>query len=894
MPGARSALVLGLVLALPAHAAERATWCYPSGLKVGLEVRPGSPVVGLATVVSGGSGAEGPDEVGAAHLAEHLWFRSPRLDHPHFDALVHAVGGEANAVTSWDETAFLTVAPRSAVSALIAVEAERLAQPWVDLDPAVFETEQRVVRNELALRYEGREPALQVLARQLLPADHPYARPVSGRPEQVATLDAATVQAWTRRTTTPANTSILVLADLEPATLLRLVHSAFDPALLASPTDPDARAPVPCEPHPTAPATDVPEPAAEAWAQVEAGVGQRLSGIAWTLPSDAGPEARAAAAMMQGEINRYTRLRVQCEAHPLVRLTLLTCLVPDPQGRGQALWKRPFLLTDRLWLHEGDEVTDRAARSHGWFAWGQALEQEIADDAGPLHPGGRLLARARRFHRTGDPGPDSTRPTAADVARLGHTWLTDRRLRGLVLDPAPTLAAAETGFHSARGSGPVEPDPGEVTLERLRSLIYDPGFDRLRTASEGATAWVLPWEGAIRARISAVFPGGPSWNSTALRDRSLHLLAPPWQQVDAAVSRQALLQALTLDGRTADHARVLTATGPVDPVVGLLDAALPDRPAMISRAEAQTGAESLLGWRQAAATNATWVATAIRWRALAPTGPPHPWLDPRGTEAYDRIRRSQARTFLQQLLDRRRVRWVAVVPSAQADRTLEALAAVEPDAVSAQERPSTPATLPAADAEPRSVVLLAPDEPGPLAEITLECHVLPRDPVVWWVLEEALDRALHQTLRNDLGIAYDVDTTFERTAHGPVLRVDTQVPHEGAGAAVRALLDTLEQTRAPGLDAPTLDRYRLELARRTALRWQDPDAVLRLLEESVLWGGERADPGLAERLHGVTADDLAQSLSQCVDHEAITVIADGPGAAAGLERAGVVWRRWTP
>ena len=70
-------LLMGVWLSVPAMSAPSlGTACYPSGLKIGLLQRSDTPIVGISTVVSGGSSNEAPDEEGAAHLVEHLWFLS--------------------------------------------------------------------------------------------------------------------------------------------------------------------------------------------------------------------------------------------------------------------------------------------------------------------------------------------------------------------------------------------------------------------------------------------------------------------------------------------------------------------------------------------------------------------------------------------------------------------------------------------------------------------------------------------------------------------------------------------------------------------------------------------------------------------------------------------------
>ena len=118
--------------------------CYSSGLTLLVDTIKGSQTMTVTTVIEGGSSGEDDDQQGAAHLAEHLWFRSSTDGGPSVDVLLHQMGASVNGYTSWDETVYVTMAPADALRSVLALEARRLRDPLAGTE-AVFEAERSVV-----------------------------------------------------------------------------------------------------------------------------------------------------------------------------------------------------------------------------------------------------------------------------------------------------------------------------------------------------------------------------------------------------------------------------------------------------------------------------------------------------------------------------------------------------------------------------------------------------------------------------------------------------------------------------------------------------------------------------------------------------------------------------
>ena len=171
---------------------------------------------------------------GFAHLFEHMMFKRTRnMANEMFDRLTEDVGGQNNAFTAEDMTAYQSEVPSNHLERLLWAEAERLAH--LQVDQANFDSERKVVIEELRQRvladpYGRLFNALPRLAFER----HPYKRPVIG---SEADLKAATLDDVRRFHATyyrPDNALLIVVGDFDPAQLDSWVDRYFGP--LATPT----------------------------------------------------------------------------------------------------------------------------------------------------------------------------------------------------------------------------------------------------------------------------------------------------------------------------------------------------------------------------------------------------------------------------------------------------------------------------------------------------------------------------------------------------------------------------------------------------------------------------------------------------------------------------------
>ena len=166
---------------------------------------------------------------GFAHLFEHMMFkRTKYMANEMFDRLTEDVGGQNNAFTAEDMTAYQNEVPSNHLERLLWAEAERMAH--LQVDQANFDSERKVVIEELRERVladpYGR--LFNALPQQAFER-HPYQRPVIG---SEADLNAATLDDVKRFHATyyrPDNAVLVVVGDFDPPQFDAWVDRYFGP-----------------------------------------------------------------------------------------------------------------------------------------------------------------------------------------------------------------------------------------------------------------------------------------------------------------------------------------------------------------------------------------------------------------------------------------------------------------------------------------------------------------------------------------------------------------------------------------------------------------------------------------------------------------------------------------
>jgi zinc protease len=183
------------------------------------------------------NGMDAADEVqgqsGIAHFFEHLMFQgTDDLAAGAFSATVEAQGGNDNAFTSFDYTAYYQRVAADRLDLMMQMEADRMRD--LALTEEDVTTERQVILEERAQRTDSDPGALlqeQMAAAQFL--NHPYGRPIIGWRHEIETLNRDTALAFYRANYAPNNAIVIVAGDVDPAAVFELAKANYG-ALLPS------------------------------------------------------------------------------------------------------------------------------------------------------------------------------------------------------------------------------------------------------------------------------------------------------------------------------------------------------------------------------------------------------------------------------------------------------------------------------------------------------------------------------------------------------------------------------------------------------------------------------------------------------------------------------------
>jgi zinc protease len=186
-----------------------------------------------------------PGISGLAHFFEHMMFRgTKKVPGELFSQTIARNGGEDNAFTFYDYTAFFEQIASDRLELAMSLEADRLAN--LDLSDANVVTERDVVMEERRMRTDNDPQALfGEQLRAALHLSHPYGRPVVGWAEEIRHIDRVSAADFYRHHYAPNNAVLIVAGDVTPDEVRRLALKTYGevPARALSPRAENAAPP---------------------------------------------------------------------------------------------------------------------------------------------------------------------------------------------------------------------------------------------------------------------------------------------------------------------------------------------------------------------------------------------------------------------------------------------------------------------------------------------------------------------------------------------------------------------------------------------------------------------------------------------------------------------------
>lgn len=186
-----------------------------------------APVVTHMVWYRVGAADEKPGVSGIAHFLEHLMFKGTEKIAPgEFSKIVARHGGEDNAFTSQDVTAYFQRVAKENLPMVMEMEADRMANLQL-LEKDVL-TERDVIKEERRSRIENSPSSL--LQEQIsadLYQNHPYGIPVIGWMHEIATLSRQNAIDFYQQYYAPNNAILIVAGDVTPEAVRELAEKTY-------------------------------------------------------------------------------------------------------------------------------------------------------------------------------------------------------------------------------------------------------------------------------------------------------------------------------------------------------------------------------------------------------------------------------------------------------------------------------------------------------------------------------------------------------------------------------------------------------------------------------------------------------------------------------------------
>ncbi len=186
-----------------------------------------APVVQHMVWYRAGSADEPVGASGVAHFLEHLLFKGTETLKPgEFSAVVAANGGQDNAFTSNDYTAYFQRVAADRLELMMQMEADRMVN--LQLAEQDILTERDVILEERNMRVENNPGALfneQMQAAQYL--NHRYGVPVIGWKHEMEELSLEDALSFYRTHYAPNNAILVVSGDADPDEVRKLAEKYY-------------------------------------------------------------------------------------------------------------------------------------------------------------------------------------------------------------------------------------------------------------------------------------------------------------------------------------------------------------------------------------------------------------------------------------------------------------------------------------------------------------------------------------------------------------------------------------------------------------------------------------------------------------------------------------------
>ncbi len=230
-----STLVLGWALyhsddPIPERSDEAVqSYQLPNGMKILVVENHRAPVIVSQIWYKIGASYEHDGITGVSHVLEHMMFKgTKKYPGGKFSEIIAANGGEENAFTGQDYTAYFQKIANDRLELCMKLESDRMRN--IIFDEKEFTKELEVVKEERRLRTDDKPTALTYERFNAVAyTNSPYRRPIVGWMEDLDTLTVDDARQWYKTWYAPNNATLVVAGDVVAEDVFRLAKQYFGP-----------------------------------------------------------------------------------------------------------------------------------------------------------------------------------------------------------------------------------------------------------------------------------------------------------------------------------------------------------------------------------------------------------------------------------------------------------------------------------------------------------------------------------------------------------------------------------------------------------------------------------------------------------------------------------------
>lgn len=203
------------------------TYALENGLKIIVVENKRAPVLTHMVWYRVGAADEPAGKSGIAHFLEHLMFKGQKnLEPGQFSKIIRALGGQDNAFTSQDYTAYFQSVAREHLETVMMMESGRMRGMSPPLSEV--ESENKVIQEERRQRTDN-TPRAQMAEQmnQALFPNHPYGTPVIGWMHEIEQLSWDDAKAFYDQYYAPNNAIVVVSGDVSGDEVFKIAQQTY-------------------------------------------------------------------------------------------------------------------------------------------------------------------------------------------------------------------------------------------------------------------------------------------------------------------------------------------------------------------------------------------------------------------------------------------------------------------------------------------------------------------------------------------------------------------------------------------------------------------------------------------------------------------------------------------